>query len=300
MRVEVMSAAARSEPALPQMQASPYRRRRRARTSSGAGVDARAARPSASRRRRRSPAAERDPERSRDLGPRRPQRALPLRLRQEVQALPRPVRLREVGLRDGLTLNRVHIKTAVLGRPFSSSVRQRRGSHHRRASRQQFPRRHCCVVIAIWAVLTPAPAAWAAAALWRAAERCGLTAASLLAEDRASACRTARWVRAPGPAAAEAGLDAVVGRRRLRRAAEQIADHAQAEAAGLQANAVVGLAVRYRKWPRSRPRRPTVEAGAAGRAFGAGAIEAVVDTDAGAAATATGTTFGHPCAGLSR
>ncbi len=40
-----------------------------------------------------APAVERDPQRSVDLGPRRPQRSLPLRLGQEVQALPRAVRL---------------------------------------------------------------------------------------------------------------------------------------------------------------------------------------------------------------
>ena len=106
MRVEVMFAAARGAGTLPRCRhrtSTP----RRARTNSPA-LDVGAARRSrpgllgddgTSRSRPR-------PERPVDLGPRRPQRGLPLRLRQEVQALPRPVRLR-IRLGDEADADRV-------------------------------------------------------------------------------------------------------------------------------------------------------------------------------------------------
>ncbi len=95
MRVEVMFAPP-EEPALPPMQASHID----ATTGHGRVRRPRRGRARAGRRRLASTADDRgEPQpvarsqRPVDLGPRRPQRGLPLRLRQEVQALPRPVRL---------------------------------------------------------------------------------------------------------------------------------------------------------------------------------------------------------------
>ena len=105
MRVEVMFAPP-EEPALPQMQASHIDATTGLDEFTGLGVGERAAAAAGLLRDDGRAAAGPRSQRPVDLGPRRPQRGLPLRLRQEIQALPRPVCLR-IRLGDEADADRV-------------------------------------------------------------------------------------------------------------------------------------------------------------------------------------------------
>ena len=194
-----------------------------------------------------------------------------------------PVRL-TIGARPAeAAADRIDMKTAALGPAVFNSC----AASGRFARRSLFPRllrRHArsgrCAV-------QPAPAAGAAAAPWRAAARrraAARPAACSSAEAEPALVERRVCAPAPGPAAAEAELDAASVRdpnQRADGAEAPTADHAPAPKPPTWAALADVAAAGFRTVPRSRlagARRGGRGRGAA--AFGAGAIEAVVDTDA--------------------